>query len=185
MIWITGIAAFLVGAGTGALLYKLLRSDEARVKALESKLQELSEEHENYKSSVHSHFNGTARLLNEMTDSYRNVYQHLAKGAQNLCPDYISSQLSLENLGRPSLPQDDIASAAVGQAHTDTEPEPSPPLDYAARRDAAPSSKDEGAPDERATGSPGEKAEGSERRSERRIGALDEDYGISRPGERS
>lgn len=159
MIWITGIAAFLAGAGIGALLYKVLRSDEARVKALETKLQELSEEHENYKSSVHSHFNGTARLLNEMTDSYRNVYQHLAKGAQNLCPDYISSQLSLENLGGTALPESSPELPAGEKA--DPEPEPVPPLDYAAR-DAAEADK------------------GTDRK-----GALDEDYGIPRPEERS
>lgn len=158
MVWITGIAAFLVGAGAGALLYKLLRSDEARVKALELKLQALADEHENYKSSVHSHFNGTARLLNEMTDSYRNVYQHLAKGAQNLCPDYISSQLSLENLGAPQLPAE--APTPAPAAAADAAPSPAPPLDYAARSDSEGAATEDAAP---------------------RKGALDEDYGIPKP----
>ena len=164
MIWITGIVAFLVGAGAGALLFKLLRSDEAKVKALNLKLQELSEEHENYKSSVHAHFNSTARLLNEMTDSYRNVYQHLAKGAQNLCPDYISSQLSLENLGKPQLPSqdEDTKPAKTPEATT---PEPVPPLDYAAREKAD--------------------SEAMTEANAPRKGALDEDYGISRTDSRT
>lgn len=155
MIWIAGIVAFLAGTALGALLYKVFRSDEARVKALELKLQELSEEYENYKSSVHTHFNGTARLLSELTDSYRSVYQHLAKGAQNLCPDYISSQLSLENLGQPTLPGD--SSATPPREVPGDESEPAPPLDYAARSAAE----------------------------ARKKGALDEDYGISPPGGRS
>ena len=141
-----------MGAVVGALLFKLLKSDEAKVRELEQKLQALSEEHENYKNSVHTHFNGTARLLNEMTDSYRNVYQHLAQGASNLCPDYISSQLQLQNSNSSSLlragPQ---AAEATVEKEDDT---PDPPLDYATRN-----------------------GDGADKK-----GALEEDYGIPKPG---
>ena len=130
MGWIIGIVCFLAGAGAGALLFKTFRSDEVKVKTLEARLQQLSEEHENYKSNVHSHFNGTARLLNDMTESYRNVYQHLANGAQALCPDYISSQLSLSSETRALL---DRESPEGGAAVPGTPEAPVPPLDYAAR----------------------------------------------------
>lgn len=121
MAWLIGLICFLVGAGAGALMFKIFRSDEAKVEELEARLQQLSEEHENYKANVHSHFDGTARLLNDMTESYRNVYQHLANGAQALCPDYISSQLSLSSEARALLDRESPRSEAV------------PPLDYAAR----------------------------------------------------
>lgn len=122
MSWIIGITCFLVGSAAGALLFRTFRSDEVRVKQLESQLQQLSEEHENYKSSVHTHFSSTARLLNDMTDSYRKVYLHMANSAQTLCPDYISSQLHLSSEARALLERDLPESSAPT----------APPLDYAA-----------------------------------------------------
>jgi hypothetical protein len=122
MIWIVGFGCLLGGAAIGALLFKLLLSDEVRVKALEQQLQTLSEEHENYKSSVHNHFNNSAQLLTRLTDSYREVYLHMAEGARSLCPDYISSQMTLSGDARQLLEKDESATAPLA-----------PPLDYAAR----------------------------------------------------
>jgi uncharacterized membrane-anchored protein YhcB (DUF1043 family) len=128
MIWIAGILSFLVGSAAGALLFKAFRSDEARVKELQMKLQALSEEHENYKSQVHGHFSNSARLLSQLTDSYREVYLHMADGAQSLCPDYISSQLSLPRDANPLVGRGNAASNS-GPAENDT----APPLDYATK----------------------------------------------------
>lgn len=132
MSWIVGIASFLVGSAAGALLFRHFRSDEARVKELELRLQALSEEHENYKSNVHSHFNSSAKLLNEMTESYRNVYQHMANGAQTLCPDYISSQLSLSSEAKALLNTEGLTGMDSKNSHANAVP----PLDYAARPSA-------------------------------------------------
>ena len=41
MIWITGILGFLVGSGVGALLFKVFKSDEARVRELLVQLLQL------------------------------------------------------------------------------------------------------------------------------------------------
>jgi len=131
MIWIIGAGCFLGGGAIGALLFKILMSDEVRVRALEDQLRSLSEEHEEYKSSVHSHFNNSAQLLNKLTDSYRDVYMHLADGARSLCPDYISSQLSLSGENRALLEKD----ASAGGRHFGSITAPgqplTPPLDYA------------------------------------------------------
>ena len=134
MIWIISVAVFLVGAATGALLFRALKSDAVKVKSLEAQLQALSEEHETYKSNVHLHFGNTAKLLNDMTDSYRKVYLHLASGAQSLCPDYISSQLSLSNDAKALLEREDGIQS--NPAETAQEPPPAPPRDYAERMDA-------------------------------------------------
>jgi len=123
MSWIIGLISFLIGAALGALLFRAFRSDEAKVKNLQAELQSLSEEHEIYKSSVHSHFSNTARLFNDMTESYRNVYLHMATGAQILCPDYISSQLTLSGDAKALLDKEDNSKNQT----------PVPPLDYAAR----------------------------------------------------
>jgi uncharacterized membrane-anchored protein YhcB (DUF1043 family) len=126
MIWIVALGCFLAGAAAGALLFKIFRSDEAQVRDLKQQLQRLSEEHENYKSSVHSHFGNTARLFGQLTDSYREVYQHMAEGARQLCPDYISNQLTLNNETRTLL-KDELP------AQSDVKVQP---LDYATRTSA-------------------------------------------------
>lgn len=123
MIWLIGLGCLLAGAVVGALAFKMLLSDEARVQALEEQLQALSEEHENYKSNVHNHFNSSAQLLGRLTESYRDVFLHVADGARTLCPDYISNQLSLSAETRTLLGQPDASKG----------PPPAPPLDYAAR----------------------------------------------------
>lgn len=45
---------------------------------------ELNAEKQAYQEQVEDHFKTTADLLNEMTDKYRDVYRHMAEGAQNL-----------------------------------------------------------------------------------------------------
>jgi uncharacterized membrane-anchored protein YhcB (DUF1043 family) len=134
MIWIIGTGCFLGGSAIGALLFKILMSDEVRIRALEDQLQALSEEHEKYKSSVHSHFNSSAQLLNKLTDSYRDVYMHQADGARSLCPDYISNQLSLSGNNRALLEKDASAAGHFGSLTALGQPL-TPPLDYAQKTD--------------------------------------------------
>lgn len=125
MTWIVGLLAFVVGGVVGALVFKQLKSDEAKVRMLEEQLEDLEREHESYKDSVHSHFNNTASLLNNLTDSYREVYRHMATGAQALCPDYISEQLSHSAKAQDSLTRDTVS----GDSNTDDGI--TPPRDYA------------------------------------------------------
>lgn len=122
-MWLIGLGCLLTGAVIGAVLFKMLMSDEARVRELEEQLQTLSEEHENYKSHVHGHFSSSAQLLGKLTESYRDVFLHMAEGARTLCPDYISSQMNLSAEAKTLLGQGD----ALGKAPL------APPLDYAAR----------------------------------------------------
>ena len=125
MVWVIGLITFVIGLVAGAVIYKFLKSDEAKVKMLEEQLEALEREHETYKDNVHSHFNNTASLLNNLTDSYRDVYRHIAAGAQSLCPEYISEQLSHTARNQESLTRDTFGEQA-------DEP-PSPPRDYAAK----------------------------------------------------
>ena len=125
MIWLTGLLAFIIGLIVGAVVYKQFKSDEARVKQLEEQLEALELEHEAYKHNVHSHFNSTANLLKNMADSYRDFYRHMAAGAQSLCPEYISEQLTHTALEQEALTRDTFAEAP--------EEAPAPPRDYAAK----------------------------------------------------
>ena len=126
MLWIVALGCLLTGCLIGAVLFKLFRSDEIRVQQLESQLQQLSDEYENYKKEVHGHFSDSAILVGKLTESYREVYQHLAQGARNLCPDYIATQMT--QLGSPdSLTSDE---GSKGSANSTASTRLSPPLDY-------------------------------------------------------
>lgn len=132
MIWIGGILGFVLGAVIGAAVYRQLRSDTVKIKQLEEKLQGLRHEHEDYQQKVHAHFNTSATLFHSLTDSYREVYKHLATSAQSLCPDHISGQLALDGKDKDILQEE---TANSGQNELFDEPgEPEPPRDYADRK---------------------------------------------------
>lgn len=125
-MWLLGLVCLIGGMVIGAILYKFLRSDEVRVHQLEDQLQTLSDEYENYKKDVHAHFGDSAQLLNKLTESYKDVYQHLAQGARTLCPDYIAKEITqataITGLDQPqNAPQ---------RLNSDNKPILSPPLDY-------------------------------------------------------
>lgn len=126
MIWLIGIGCFLGGAALGALLFKMFRSDEVRIDALEQQLQTLTNEHENYKNSVHAHFSSSAQLLSRLTESYKDVYVHMADGARALCPEYISSQLAFNSDDKILL-----GSGTKTPLYNERPRPVVPPLDYA------------------------------------------------------
>lgn len=127
MIWLTGIICFAIGLCVGAVLFNYLKSDSAKVKQLEDRLEGLRKEHEDYKQMVHTHFNTSAQLFVNLTDSYRDVYNHLASGARSLCSDEVSDQLTLFADNRDVLTSPD--ESASEEATFD------PPRDYADRKD--------------------------------------------------
>ncbi len=126
MIWLIGIGCFLGGSAIGALLFKTFRSDEVRIDALEQQLHTLKNEHENYKNNVHAHFSSSAQLLTRLTESYKDVYVHMADSARSLCPDYISKQLTLN-------PEDKLLLGANSNSssYNNRSKQMGPPLDYA------------------------------------------------------
>ena len=127
MTWLIGLISFVIGIVVGAIVYKQLKSDEAKVKLLEEQLESVERELETYRDNVHSHFNNSAQLLNNLTDSYREVYRHMAAGAQSLCPEYISNQLSHTAKEQEALTRDTFSEAET------MDDEPFPPRDYAAK----------------------------------------------------
>lgn len=94
-IWLVGILCFVVGLFAGAFIFKQFLSDAAKVKNLTEELDDLTETHNDYQQSVYSHFENTAQLVNKLTQSYRDVYDRLARDADILCPEDITKQLSL------------------------------------------------------------------------------------------
>jgi len=74
------IAGFLIGA----LAYRLLGPSKEQADKIKSDLDATRDELESYKASVNMHFNKTSDLVNDLTQNYVKVHQHLAEGAHSL-----------------------------------------------------------------------------------------------------
>lgn len=92
-IWFIVIGSLAVGIVIGIAFTRRLGTDAIRIQQLEEKLESMSESHTEYRTNVSEHFNMTSELINQMTDSYKKVYEHLASGAQDLCSDQVAEKL--------------------------------------------------------------------------------------------
>ncbi|NKB34153.1 MAG: DUF1043 family protein [Pseudomonadales bacterium] len=123
-IWFVAIGCLAIGVVAGVVFASRLNTSPSRVQELENQIRTLKESHDEYRDSVSDHFGMTAELVQHMTESYKEVYQHLASGAQDLCSTEVASKL---------LPTE---SDAVFEA-TSQEQETAgliPPKDYAAKQ---------------------------------------------------
>jgi uncharacterized membrane-anchored protein YhcB (DUF1043 family) len=84
-LWVVGILSFLLGGGVGCIFAYLLFARNGRTRQLQLELNQLTERFTDYRDQVTQHFMRTSELVQEMTHSYRSVYEHLASGAQHLC----------------------------------------------------------------------------------------------------
>jgi uncharacterized membrane-anchored protein YhcB (DUF1043 family) len=99
-IWLVATLAFLLGTGLGCIVAYLLVARGGRTHELEAELNQLNERFTDYRDQVTGHFMHTSELVQEMTQSYRKVYEHLATGAQHLCDDSdYSSTLGYQQSG--------------------------------------------------------------------------------------
>jgi uncharacterized membrane-anchored protein YhcB (DUF1043 family) len=86
MSWLLYLIAFVVGGFGGYVLAKS-RNPDNRVRELEEHLRSLQNKFDHYQDSVTQHFVTTAQLVNTVTQSYRELHEHLQHGAENLCAD--------------------------------------------------------------------------------------------------
>jgi uncharacterized membrane-anchored protein YhcB (DUF1043 family) len=84
-IWATGILSFALGLVLGCIGTYLFLGRYSQTAHLREELSELRERFSDYRDQVTRHFMHTSELVQEMTRSYRAVYEHLATGAQELC----------------------------------------------------------------------------------------------------
>lgn len=84
-VWIFTLFGTGIGAAIGYFLYQRLHPTPQRNRELEQQLHTLQEEHRHYRYDVNAHFNKTADLLSHLAASYRDVHNHLAHGAIDLC----------------------------------------------------------------------------------------------------
>ena len=123
MIWLVGIGCLAIGIVVGVVFASRLNLSPSRIQELEKEILDLQESHTDYQENVSDHFSMTAELVQHMTESYKEVYQHLATGAQDLCSNDVARKL---------LPAD---SDAVFESNGNEKPAGLiPPKDYAAKQ---------------------------------------------------
>ena len=115
-VWQLGVIALLAGAMIGILAYRLLSSSEKEADKIKGELDAARKELSDYKTSVNQHFDKTSELVNDLTQNYVKVYQHLAEGAQTLGDSRTFTNLLEQHQGRVSIAVDEETEASRQEA---------------------------------------------------------------------
>lgn len=119
MVFAITALAVVVGLVLGLLMGRRTSGGAKKYRDISLKLDQVMQDKKSYEAEVVEHFTETAKLLNGLTESYRDVHNHLAQGADKLC--HGSGPVSLERLQNKG----DSAEIPAHLAHI------TPPLDYA------------------------------------------------------
>ena len=104
LAWMGSAIVFAIGGGAGFFIARQIK--DKRTLELEQQLQATQSKLTEYQDDVNRHFLKSSLLFSKLTDNYREVYEHLATGAQKLCNEKpVISSLD--------LPDTKILSAAV------------------------------------------------------------------------
>jgi uncharacterized membrane-anchored protein YhcB (DUF1043 family) len=90
-LWAVGILSFSLGTILGCIGAYLFFGRHSQTARLQEELRELRKRFSDYREQVSAHFMRTSDLVQEMTRSYRAVYEHLASGARELCEDELDT----------------------------------------------------------------------------------------------
>lgn len=77
----TSVIIFGIGIGLGILVQRYILSRGTHVALLEKEITQLKGEQLQLKDSIEQHFAQTSDLASNLTNSYRELYNHMAKGA--------------------------------------------------------------------------------------------------------
>lgn len=125
---LAGVGLFFLGVLVGAVFHRSVQGEASKNKRLEQKLSELQDTHTKYQAEVSEHFMNTARAVHTLNKSYKEVHDHLAKGASRLCNEEQANDFIA--LGSKS----DIKAEHAHDAGIDLE-NFTPPMDYAPKTD--------------------------------------------------
>ncbi|MEH6624875.1 MAG: DUF1043 family protein [Motiliproteus sp.] len=113
-----GIIGLIIGRASG--------SPEQR-KQLQKDLDSTNRELSQYKEQVTDHFTRTAELVNNLSESYRDVHQHLAKSADSLC----GGEQLIQRLEQPTPSDAEEPETQSADSATTASDAVQPPKDYA------------------------------------------------------
>ena len=88
------VGAAVLGVIIGYLASKKMGASLKAQALLQQQIEALQNQQQNYRSEVSDHFAETAQLFNQLTNSYRNVHNHLAEGAQKLAGESATNTLA-------------------------------------------------------------------------------------------
>lgn len=122
---IAAFGVFVLGIVIGMLLQKKTASDARKVTRLQQKLTETEDRFTRYQADVTAHFMDTARKVQTLNKSYKEVNEQLASGARKLCEGGDVEELLSLNFSSRSAPSH--------RGHTIEIPDTdvAPPMDYA------------------------------------------------------
>jgi len=101
------IIAFFIG--------RLTSNERKNNKRLQAELEQSRDEIRDYRSRVTNHFRETARRVNVLTENYRDVYEHLALGAKDLCDKNNAPELMNELKRNPMLSEETAEDPVIDQ----------------------------------------------------------------------
>ncbi|EAT11647.1 DUF1043 family protein [Bermanella marisrubri] len=78
---LTSVLSFAIGIGIGILLQRYVLSRGTQVAQLEKELDQVKGELLKQKEALQQHFQQSAHLAQNLTQSYKELYEHLAKGS--------------------------------------------------------------------------------------------------------
>jgi len=118
-VWQITINELVAGAMIGALVYRLFSPSVKQAEKIKTDLDQTRGELVRYKASVAQHFEKTSELVNDLTQNYVRVYQHLAEGAQTLGDNKAFPTLLEQHQGKVSIAIDDTSNAVADESSLD------------------------------------------------------------------
>lgn len=112
-----GAALLLIGLGLGFWAAQLRNGKQV------AKAADVQEQFDNYRQSVTAHFGRTAEHFQAIGEQYRELYEHMASGADTLIdPQAIDERLSFlpTETGEPAEPEEENVEPAA-QVDEDTD----------------------------------------------------------------
>ena len=96
LVWLLPTLALVVGVAIGFLIARV--APNAAPSRTQRQLDDIQERFDSYQNEVVTHFNSTAMLVKKLTQSYQEVQDHLAEGANRLALDEQTRQRLLAAL---------------------------------------------------------------------------------------
>lgn len=92
MTWEYGLIGLVIGLVIGAVAMRFGNKKLREQRNVQYELEKSKAELEDYRKELTGHFARSAELLDNMAHDYRQLYQHMAKGSNDLLPDLPGDQ---------------------------------------------------------------------------------------------